>query len=61
MSVAGTFTMLAGALTAMVESLGDYYAAAKIVAAPVPPPGLIRRAIVWQVGEMRAASREGPG
>eukprot|EP00884_Botryococcus_braunii_P002860 jgi/Botrbrau1/12575/Bobra.0169s0108.1 len=43
-----TIVMLAGALSAMVESLGDYYAAARIAGAPVPPPGLISRAVTWQ-------------
>lgn len=33
----------------MVESLGDYFAAASIAGAPVPPPGVISRAISIQV------------
>lgn len=41
-------TMLAGALSAMVESLGDYYAAARIAGAPVPPPAIISRAVFIQ-------------
>lgn len=41
-------TMLAGALSAMVESLGDYYAAARISGAPVPPPDVISRAVSIQ-------------
>ncbi|KAK9789229.1 hypothetical protein WJX73_005194 [Symbiochloris irregularis] len=41
-------TMLAGALSAMVESLGDYYAAARIAGAPVPPPEIIARAVFVQ-------------
>jgi nucleobase transporter 1/2 len=32
----------------MVESLGDYFAAADIAGAPVPPPGVISRAIALQ-------------
>lgn len=47
-SWASTLTMLAGALPAMVESLGDYFAAADIAGAPVPPPGVISRAIALQ-------------
>ncbi|KAK9829197.1 hypothetical protein WJX72_004442 [[Myrmecia] bisecta] len=47
-SWAGVLTMLAGALSAMVESLGDYYAAARISGAPVPPPGVIERAVTLQ-------------
>ena len=31
-----------------VESLGDYYAAAKICGAPVPPPAVLGRAVTWQ-------------
>jgi hypothetical protein len=41
--------MLAGAISAMVESLGDYYAAARICGAPVPPPQVISRAVTIQV------------
>eukprot|EP00878_Enallax_costatus_P011584 GHUV01012092.1.p1 GENE.GHUV01012092.1~~GHUV01012092.1.p1 ORF type:complete len:539 (+),score=86.91 GHUV01012092.1:909-2525(+) len=47
-SWAGTLTMLAGALPAMVESLGDYFAAADIAGAPVPPPAVISRAVALQ-------------
>lgn len=28
--------------------LGDYYAAARIAGAPVPPPDVIGRAVAWQ-------------
>jgi hypothetical protein len=37
-----------GALPAMVESLGDYFAAADISGAPVPPPSVISRAVALQ-------------
>lgn len=47
-SWSSTFTMLAGALSAMVESLGDYYAAARISGAPVPPPAVLARAVTLQ-------------
>lgn len=43
-----TFTMLAGALPAMIESLGDYYVCSHIAEAPVPPPDVLSRAISWQ-------------
>ncbi|CAK0786722.1 hypothetical protein CVIRNUC_009936 [Coccomyxa viridis] len=43
-----TFAMLAGAISAMVESLGDYYACARICGAPVPPPAVISRAVAFQ-------------
>lgn len=32
----------------MVESLGDYYAAARISGAPVPPPDVLARGVTWQ-------------
>lgn len=32
----------------MVESLGDYFAAADTTGAPVPPPGVISRAVALQ-------------
>ena len=32
-----------------VESLGDYYAAARISGAPVPPPEVLARAVTIQV------------
>ncbi|CAL8465374.1 g4910 [Coccomyxa elongata] len=47
-SWSSTLTMLAGAISAMVESLGDYYAAARICGAPVPPPQVISRAVTFQ-------------
>ncbi|KAI8476384.1 MAG: permease family-domain-containing protein [Monoraphidium minutum] len=47
-SAYSTLTMLAGALPAMIESLGDYFACAQIAGAPVPPPDVLSRAISWQ-------------
>ncbi|CAL5222118.1 g4434 [Coccomyxa viridis] len=47
-SWSSTFAMLAGAISAMVESIGDYFAAAKICGAPVPPPDVISRAVGFQ-------------
>lgn len=47
-SASGVFTMFAGAISAMVESLGDYYAAARISGAPVPPPDVLARGVTWQ-------------
>jgi len=40
--------MLAGALPAMIESLGDYYACSQISGAPIPPPDVLSRAVSWQ-------------
>ncbi|GLC33094.1 hypothetical protein PLESTB_000371000 [Pleodorina starrii] len=42
---ASVITMLAGALAAMIESTGDYYACARMCGAPVPPPYIISRGI----------------
>ncbi|GIL76348.1 hypothetical protein Vretifemale_5964 [Volvox reticuliferus] len=42
---ASIITMLAGALAAMIESTGDYYACARMCGAPVPPPYVISRGI----------------
>lgn len=33
--------------------LGDYYAAARICGAPVPPPQVISRAVTFQVGHLQ--------
>ncbi|MCP4499075.1 MAG: xanthine permease [Deltaproteobacteria bacterium] len=37
--------MLAGVIASMVESIGDYYAAARLSGAPVPTPKIINRGI----------------
>jgi solute carrier family 23 (nucleobase transporter), member 1 len=47
-TASGTIVMLGGALAAFVESLGDYYAAARISGAPVPPPAAVSRAVLFQ-------------
>ncbi|KAJ8313827.1 hypothetical protein KUTeg_008388 [Tegillarca granosa] len=44
-SVAGVFGILAGVLASMMESLGDYYACARLSGAPPPPPHAINRGI----------------
>ena len=44
-STAGVFGMLPGVLAAMVESLGDYYACARLSGAPPPPIHAINRGI----------------
>ncbi|KAF8056380.1 NAT1 [Scenedesmus sp. PABB004] len=61
MSWASTLTFLAGALPAMVESLGDYFACASIVGAPVPPPPVISRAIALQGATCALAGVWGTG
>lgn len=45
MSAAGFLGMLAATLSSVVESIGDYYAAARICHAPIPPPSAMNRAI----------------
>ena len=42
-SVAGVFGMLAGVLAGLLESVGDYYAAARISGAPPPPMHAVNR------------------
>lgn len=44
-TVAGTLGMLAGVLASMVESVGDYYACARLSGAPPPPAHAINRGI----------------
>ena len=45
MSAAGVFGMLAGVLASMIESIGDYYACARLSGAPPPPKHAINRGI----------------
>ena len=42
-SVSGIFGMLAGVLAGMLESIGDYYACARLSGAPPPPIHAINR------------------
>ena len=42
-SVAGVFGMLAGVLASMIESVGDYYACARLAGAPPPPVHALNR------------------
>ena len=44
-SVAGVFGMLAGVLASAIESIGDYYACARLSGAPPPPTHAINRGI----------------
>ena len=43
--VAATIGMLAGYLASMVESVGDYYACARLAGAPIPSPSTVNRGI----------------
>ena len=48
--------MLAGVLASAIESVGDYYACAKLAGAPAPPPHAVNRGIGMEgVGGMLAA------
>ena len=42
-SVSAVFGMLAGVLASIVESVGDYYACAKLAGAPPPPVHALNR------------------
>lgn len=42
-SVGAVLGMLAGVLASMIESIGDYYACARLSNAPPPPPHAINR------------------
>jgi xanthine/uracil permease len=44
-TLAGSFGMLAGYLASMIESIGDYYSAARISEAPVPTEKMITRGL----------------
>ena len=44
-SAAGVFGMLAGVITSIIESVGDYYACARLAGAPPPPKHAINRGI----------------
>ena len=47
-SVAGTVGLLSGVLASMLESIGDYYAAADISEIPPPPVHAINRGIMME-------------
>ena len=44
-TIAGVFGMLAGVLASAIESVGDYYACARLAGAPAPPTHAINRGI----------------
>nr|XP_020667374.1 solute carrier family 23 member 1-like [Pogona vitticeps] len=44
-SLAGVFGIIAGVISSMVESVGDYYACARLCGAPPPPTHAINRGI----------------
>ncbi|XP_041365515.1 solute carrier family 23 member 1-like isoform X2 [Gigantopelta aegis] len=44
-SLAGVFGMLAGVIASIIESIGDYYACARLSGAPPPPGSAISRGI----------------
>lgn len=46
-SVSAVFGMLAGVLASIIESVGDYYACAKLAGAPPPPVHAINRGLFF--------------
>ncbi|CAO2603167.1 Solute carrier family 23 member 2 [Lemmus lemmus] len=44
-SLAGVFGIIAGVISSMVESVGDYHACARLIGAPPPPKHAINRGI----------------
>ena len=50
MTAAGVFGMLAGVLASAIESVGDYYACARLSGAPPPPKHAIYRGIGTEGG-----------
>lgn len=48
MSLAGVFGMLAGILASMIESIGDYFACARLSGAPPPPDHAVNRGIAFE-------------
>ena len=44
-SLAGVFGILAGVLASIIESVGDYYACARLAGAPPPPKHAVNRGI----------------
>ena len=44
-SAASVFGMLAGVIAGIIESIGDYYACARLSGAPPPPPHAINRGV----------------
>ena len=47
-TVAAVFGMLAGILASMIESIGDYYACARLAGAPPPPVHALNRGIAFE-------------
>ena len=47
-TVAGVFGMLAGVLTTIIESVGNFYACARLSGAPPPPKHAMNRGIGMQ-------------
>jgi len=50
-STGAVFGMLAGVLAGIVESVGDYYACAKLAGAPPPPTHAVNRGTCMLFGQ----------
>lgn len=46
--IAGVLTLLAAVIPAALESIGDYYAAARLAGAPQPPGEVVSRALAME-------------
>ena len=46
-SLAGVFGMLSAVIAGIIESVGDYYAAASLCAAPPPPVHAVNRGMLF--------------
>ena len=46
--IAGVFGMIAGVFASMIESIGDYYACARIAGVPPPPKHSVNRGILCE-------------
>ena len=49
MSVSAVLGMLAGVLASMIESVGDYYACARLAGAPPPPAHALNRGMDFNI------------
>lgn len=46
--IAGVLTLVAAVIPAALESIGDYYAAARLAGAPQPPGEVVSRALAME-------------
>ncbi len=57
MTVPGVLALLPAVIVSIIESLGDYYAVARLTGVPPPPPYAVNRAVFIEgVGSIFAAA-----